>query len=38
MANAFEEWERIGNRATYGDGLGAEVDRPFHFTGQARSR
>lgn len=36
MANAFEEWERVGDRATYGDGLGIEVDQPFHFTEQAR--
>ncbi len=32
LANTFEEWERIGDRATYGDGLGVEVDQPFHFT------
>jgi len=32
MAHAFDEWERIGDRATYGDGLGVDVDWPFHFT------
>jgi len=32
MAHAFEEWERIGDRGTCGDGLGVEVDWPFHFT------
>jgi hypothetical protein len=32
MAHSFDEWERIGDRATYGDGLGVEVDWPFHFT------
>lgn len=38
MANVFEEWERIGDRATYGDGLGVEVEAPFHFTEQARNQ
>jgi hypothetical protein len=32
MAHAFDEWERIGERTTYGDGLDVEVDWPFHFT------
>lgn len=32
MAHVFDEWERIGDRATCGDGLGVEVDQPFHFT------
>ncbi len=31
LAHSFDEWERIGDRATYGDGLGVEIDRPFHF-------
>lgn len=35
MAHVFDEWERIGDRATYGDGLDVRVDWPFHFTGQA---
>lgn len=38
IAHVFDEWERIGNRATYGDGLDVEVDWPFHFTNQAQAR
>lgn len=38
MAHTFEEWERIGDRATYGDGIGVEIDWPFHFMEQAQAR
>jgi hypothetical protein len=31
LTHTFEERELIGDQATYGDGLGAAVDRPFHF-------
>lgn len=38
LAHTFEEWERMGSRATYGDGLDIEVDQPFHFTEQTRAQ
>jgi hypothetical protein len=31
LTHTFDEREQIGDRARYGDGLGVEVDRPFHF-------
>lgn len=31
LTHTFDERERIGDRATYGDGLGAVVNWPFHF-------
>lgn len=31
LTHTFEERELIGDRATYGDGLDAQVEQPFHF-------
>ena len=37
LTHTFEERERIGDRATYGDGQGVMVPQPIHFINQPSS-